>query len=730
LAAPASAQTIPPPGESRLDSKLLLRALIELNIARKNLLSYPEGHHQVGASAQRAFRHLRALLDQCGNVSIGVLREGIVIAGEHLEPGNPVLRDLAAALRERRVARVDIDHRICPEDTLALLRLIAGAPADPAADPEAEAPKAAELRSVRVHFIDYSLLHHEELPAGNRALPEARSIWHDFVRLIGSGTLTESSSGKVLDDDPDPTPEEIARFVNRRAEIDPGPLQSYEQAIQNHLQRIGSTPILENAKPEIRARFRKFIESLNPKLRMQFLSVTFDQFQRHAARPGAEAAFGDLHYAVVIEMLIQANADGKEISPTLINLLRKMAAAEATASAGAGPEALERLAGDLEHLRALAPSGGLLRPEAYAAYVAPDYDATLQALIPNQRGADEPAAQALDTAGHLESLSAESLARRLGDAFLGLLKQAAAPELFGEHARNLTLVAQDLARCGEHARLLAILRFFRSRADGGPPEGTAEVARKCLEELRRPGIINAVLEHIGKSAPAASPVEVELVTVLGPAAAAEALGRFLSRRHPAILEILKALAASFPQKVSQELSRRLRGVDPAQFDDLAAVIARLSPERIEGLLAPFLDHADRRIRQEALAALVRQRHPGALGRLEALLGSRNPAEVSAAAGLVVKYGVREMVPPMTRILDRRFLFFRTDLDRAEKLIAAMARVADPFPRDELRRLLLRKISTHPRRLRRIRDTLNVSANRRAPVAPPAVRRPPEKTPGA
>jgi hypothetical protein len=60
----------------------------------------------------------------------------------------------------------------------------------------------------------------------------------------------------------------------------------------------------------------------------------------------------------------------------------------------------------------------------------------------------------------------------------------------------------------------------------------------------------------------------------------------------------------------------------------------------------------------------------------------------------------------------------------------MARVADPFPRDELRRLLLRKISTHPRRLRRIRDTLNVSANRRAPVAPPAVRRPPEKTPGA
>ena len=40
-----------PMREELIDSRQLLRALIELNIARKNMLSYPEGHHQVSASA-------------------------------------------------------------------------------------------------------------------------------------------------------------------------------------------------------------------------------------------------------------------------------------------------------------------------------------------------------------------------------------------------------------------------------------------------------------------------------------------------------------------------------------------------------------------------------------------------------------------------------------------------------------------------------------------------------
>jgi DNA-binding transcriptional regulator YbjK len=708
-----------PDNEPRLDSKRLLRALIELNIARKNMLSYPEGHHQVTDSSRRAFQHLKALLDLAGELSIGVVREGLLISDKLFEPGNAIIKDLSAVLRERLVARLQIDAGLTLEDTLSLLRLINGADRGGGSgpSPEKNAPKSALFNSIHVQFIDYSLFHHtNDLdPAGNTADidPEnPKSIWSDYVRLLGSGVLTNSSTGTPISGEPDPTPEEIARYFNLQSQHDPDLLNNLQDAIQTCLQHAAEAPASTASPSGLQKRFWQFIENLNPHMREQFLSITFDHLQNQFQQNSPQRALNDLHHSIVLEMLTQANAEGREISPTLLNFLRKMDGNRDVPQSSGGQDESAVHNPTLQRLQSILSNANALRRESYEAYVSPDYNRTLQALIPNQRGATACDATTFDTGAHIESLSDLGVTRQLGHAFLRLLRKKPHPALYREHALNLMALAEDLARFGECGLLLEVLQLFRTHGEEGG-ETPIEVARHCHERLLSPRLIDAVLDPICQHGRLPNAVEIELIMNLGGGAVSAVVERYLASRTPPAKDLLRKIAAASPQRLYSELARRLHSADSQQFAALLGVAALLSPDRIESLLGSFLDHEDRRIRLTALTTLVRFKQDGALRRLEAFLESDDPAAVAIAINLVEKHAVHEMLPVFMRILGRGVLLFKSDLDKIERILSAIHRIARPVPFAELERALRWKVSTHRNRLKRIKASIKPPPEPRA-----------------
>jgi hypothetical protein len=686
---------------SLADMELLLRALIEVNIARKNMLSYPQGHHQVDSSSRRAFQYLRALLKQSGELAIGVVREGLIIADQPVGVASSIIKDLVAALRDRRVVRIEIDPGLTLDDTLAFLRLITETDGPLPADSSStgERPTAVLLNSIRVQFIDYSLFHHiDDLEASHSETQ--RSIWHDYIRLIGVGALTNSSDGTLVSGRLDPPPEKVAQFINQRAKADPGLLKHFEQVVQNRLQKPAMSPAQSPAPQGVKRRFKQFIENLNPNLKKQFLAIAFDQLQQNEQSPGAEGVLKDLHYSIVIEMLIHANSDGKEISPTLINFVRKM---HGSGALQARPvDELDEGLENLKQLQALMPNRRILSREAYEAYVNPDYDETLQALIANQLHTDAPN---IDTGPHIESMSERSVTLRLGEAFLGMLKNATHPDLYHEHAHNLIEIVEDLARYEACGLLLEMLRLFRAHSDGKQPPLIDAAARQGKEQLCSPKIIHAVLDPICQRGQPLNAVQVELLTGLGPGLAVEVLDRYLTRKTQTTKALLIKVAAAFPQKLSSELAFRLHSADSGLFMELLSIATLLGTERIQRLLSPFLDHEDRRIQATALAVLVKYKNAAALHRLERLLESRDPKDLRIAIGLLEKYTVREMLPVLIRMVSRGVLLFEADLITIETLIATIQRIANPVPCEELLRVLKWKVSVPPGRLKRIKASL-------------------------
>ncbi len=77
------------------------------------------------------------------------------------------------------------------------------------------------------------------------------------------------------------------------------------------------------------------VKDLHPELRKQFLSVAFKNIATRTGSPvEAEAVIGGFTDDMVIEMLGQASAEGREISPTLAGLVGKLAKAQNDASTG------------------------------------------------------------------------------------------------------------------------------------------------------------------------------------------------------------------------------------------------------------------------------------------------------------------------------------------------------------------------------------------------------------
>jgi hypothetical protein len=703
-------QILENPCEPIRDSKLLLRALIELNIARKNLLSYPEGHQQVASSLKRSHQQLSAFLDQQKELSIGVLRDGLVISGKYLEPGNAVIMDLAAALRERRIAGLSFGPGLSPEDIRDLLGIInrrddeavAGEPGQRASEP------TAAFNAVRIFFIDYAKFHHttecEISPDGSADPSAGGSIWQDYIQYLTADVLTEAPEGAPIARSRDLTPADLAAHLNSQAAGDSRLLKSYEKVIHDHLQRSSVSAIANGANYKVQEKFRQFIDELNPHLRKQFLSITFEQWQQ-AEPSSAESMLGHLPLSMVIDMLTQANGEGKEISPSLFNLVFKFAGARSSPeSQEHHAESAEALA-ELLRLQSLAAGGGIFRREAYESFVGPEYDRALRALIPNQCGATGVKPEHFDLAAHLESLAEERLTLRIARALLALLATTVETAAYHEHAANLEAVLPDLADQGHFALILESLRLFSAHASRpGPPEISA-AAKACLERFKNSKSMATAIEKLSRSPSPADRTECELLQALGPDVAPWVLNLYLNGKTASARELLRRTGALYPQRVASELALRLRAAGPQEFPPLLSIAALLDAENAARLLRPYLDHREPGIRASVLEALLRHRDPQAMRRLEALLGSRDEDEALAAVGMIGRLALQDMAPQLVARLSQGLLLTKVELARNERIISALRALGVGLPPAARQKLLRACFSLHPARLSRFKDTV-------------------------
>jgi HEAT repeat protein len=295
-----------------IDARLLSDAIIELNIARRNVAIYPKNHPSVDRSLNRAFEFLYRIFDLRPEITLAVAKDTLIIDDYYLDKKNPVYSEFALQLSRLNIAYVTFITGITKEEIYTFHSFIAEKRDDMPVELIQESFQGLDIIHIKAGFIDYDAFAFEEDKIKRETAQ--MQLWERYVFGLIEGTL---QTGIVPEEFKEIPPDVLARFINRAATQDEK-VQAYDKIITSYIRRAADRTF---SSKDLR-RLLDFINGLKPELKKQFLSTTARHFSEDM--DSTYRSLKNVSVDEVIELLGTINEQQVFIPDSLKNLLDKL----------------------------------------------------------------------------------------------------------------------------------------------------------------------------------------------------------------------------------------------------------------------------------------------------------------------------------------------------------------------------------------------------------------------
>jgi hypothetical protein len=706
------------------EAKLLARALVELSATRKTLLMYPAGHMQIQQSIERAQKTWDEILRERPEMTVGTDTDGLIVGRNSTKLKDPVSREFSSILREHDVAVVYFRQGLTAEELTAFLRVIADDPDETrAAGGIDEALVKEDVRHIRVQQIDYTkFLHTEEeeirkRPRG-KGSDEDDSLWGGFVTHLILGTLTDSEKGIPLRSADDYAPRVIAAYLNENR-LDPQmALEGYEHTLQQHLAQAPDEGDNKKYRVANLRNLSALLEELQPGIRQQFLDATYQKCAAKADSNKVEDLLSGLSHGLILEMLRHANRQGNEISPTLLNLVQKIARikeessfgtqAVAASTGGAAPSDPIRQKEILD----------LFDREAYENYVTAEYGETLKKLSLDGAVPSDSATVPTELEEEVKRLEPRHVDAHIARALLAFMEADAAEEEYRDYGEKIFQLANELMGDGEFSAPLEILTTLDRHARQKPAPRIRCLAEAYAKRFRSPAFLAKALAAFDKWRASELMAAQAFLAAIGPEIVPHAFNLYIHRNQAESDEHLLNLLAIFSDRVTDIARREIQTRGGPPLVRMIRLVRRLGNKDLIPELRPLLDRDDRQVRMETLETLVRFRDPESADLLRKFLKLKNTEDRLRVIEIAGMHRVADIAQEMVSMI-KPFPLFPSDFVKNEKLVEAVGRIGHPGALPVLRRLAKTRLSLYPKRLASLKLLLFQSLRlyEDAPVAP-------------
>lgn len=702
--------------EVPLDMRLLSEAVIELNISRKNVGIYPPGHIQITNSIERAFKLLQQLFEIRQEMTLGVAKDTLLVGQDYFDRKNPVYRDFSLSLSQHEIAAVTFISGLEKDELVRFHRILTTKPEEIRASGGInKVMDEAGIPHIRVLAIDYGSFHVTEeqeifkAPAKTGGGEQSDShLWQDFVTHLSAGTLAGHGQGVSLKDAEQIDPAELARLLNER-KMDPNAaIESYDQIISNYVRGSAEKKQLTREQSKTIAKMNALVKGLHPELRKQFLSVAFKNVAaRTEGTTDAEAVLEGFTDDMVIEMLGQASAEGREISPTLAGLVSRLSRAQTDApggqSDGKGNQPAKGFVGlsfNAEHMQKL------FDREKYEEYVKDDYQEMLRrfAESPPSAGAPFPLEE------HLQSVEDEHLDFQIGRALLAFLEENIDEDDYREFAQKIVVIMPQFLDTGNFEMLWDILETLRRHSTEKPVKGIREIAGELRNFFFTPDFIAKALSAFDRWMREKGQAASGLIQALGPDTVPGLMDIYCNDESVGGRRVLFHLLCLFGEPAVREAHKRLRDPRPNTVRNLLMLIGRAGSAASIPQVKPLLKHRDPVVKLEALNTLLKLKGPEAVHHLRKAIHDDDPDVVFKAVALAGQYRMADVTEDVLSKI-KRVILFETDYVENEELIRALGNIGDARAIPELEKLARASWSLYPRSLMRMKETIYQSLAR-------------------
>src|SRR5216117_1026763 len=307
-----------PGGERATLSRDLADFLIELSIALHKHAMYPEGHPSLAPAAAGLTRRAALLLEDRATVSLGVARNQLVIEGVATDPKHPVLRELAGRLHRHHLGAITFRRGVEQEEVADALQTLA-IEAERTGQPLGLGDRD---RLAAWPHVQLHALTYERLELTDQSGPAAGEGDARAAQLwVGLARAALATAPE--DTRPTPTePAVIAQAIDQHSKAE---ATGYDQVIVGYLLQIAAE--LKTAgsaeAAALRRRTSRLIRTLKPETLQRLVRMGGDFAQRRQFV--SDAADGMAVDAVLDILKAAAESSHATISHSLVRLLSKLA---------------------------------------------------------------------------------------------------------------------------------------------------------------------------------------------------------------------------------------------------------------------------------------------------------------------------------------------------------------------------------------------------------------------
>jgi len=670
-----------------LDTRQIAETVLELNITRKNVQIYPLGHEQVQQSIEKTYNTLLKTLAIHTELTLGIAKNSLMIGNSLLDPDNAVFKEFATALSLHGIASLTFEKGVGKDALLDFLCAISKRPSEMlAAGGIEKVLLMASLPKVSIRTIDYSQFYLTEEEQTVRGTTKKKSedddnIWQDFISHFLSGTLSQSGEDVSVDDIDALSPGQFADALNSGQIGNVTALDTYDRIVSKHL-RYTSSRRKGSAEGDASkfADLNSLLQELSPELRRQFLSVTFNRCDTRCDIPETETFLRGLSQKFVVDMLQQANEERKEISPSLLSLVHKIANIE-----GVQPEysILDATLSPYEPSRKKLQQ--LFKREDHESFIVPEYDALLQHVAATSQLNPETKFP-LDE--HLETMSSPHMDIQVVRVIIAFLEMDIDSNEYEDYAEQLLDSVPSLLLSGAFSILLTIAETFDRHQKEKPEPGTRSAAESALKRLKDSELITKTIRVVNKIQAPVDNDAYEFLRSLGTKIVPQTVAVLADREMAVENDPLYRVLDHFRKEAIDEVKKRLNDTRIHIVNNLLLILQEMEAKEAVDSARPFLDHPDSIVKMQALKTFLLFENPEAIPYLRRAIKSIHNAISSRAIQWAGQYKIQAVVPDLISKI-KGFAVLRSDLHLNKNIFIALGQIGDPFAVEHLEKLKVR-----------------------------------------
>ena len=509
----------------------------------------------------------------------------------------------------------------------------------------------------------------------------------------------------------------LSTYLNRLGEMEPNTtsptagddtdmderVQMYEKQLESYLTSPrGETSQLLTPREQTIV-IRTFLKNLNPALKKQFESFDFDKILQNEKGLSFDTLPDKEDLRAIFDALRQANEDNKEISPTLITLVKKMFAAlgkyDATAKKEQADEAV-KIQDQIEKL---------FERETYEKFVVNAYEKRLKQL--SGSAADHIASDgAFSLEKFLQTLEEGHISRQIAHALTALTEEERSPDIYKDYVHSLLLISPDLLQYDAFDWLEKVYSLIRRHGEKHPDAKLSMTANIGRSYFFSPSFISKIMEAVKSERIERAQKANEFFMVLGGESVPTLLELFFQSDSPLEEEMLLHYLETFRPETLVNLARVLSAPDLFLSDHLITLMIRFKDKTIAPFFHRLLIHDDPAIQAQATEILLEFGDTMAMNLLRERFYSKDRSTSLAAAAQVGRLRIHGLAPIIAAELSKGLLTM-TDIEKKKAIVRALGEMGDPAFLPLFETIAAKRISLNPKRLHELQAVLFESLDR-------------------